>query len=60
MRNDPATAAQWAAGIVDRGKRDHSITQIVREWKNHDTAAALAFVRMTPAIDDNLRQRLLR
>jgi hypothetical protein len=60
MRNDPATAAQWAAGIVDRGKRDHSITQIVREWKNHDLAAAMAFVQTTPAIDNNLRQRLLR
>jgi hypothetical protein len=60
MRNDPATAAQWATGIIDRGKRDHSITQIVREWKNHDLAAALDFVQTTPAIDDNLRRRLLR
>lgn len=60
MRNDPATAAQWATGIVNRGKRDHSITQIVREWKNHDLAAAIAFVQTTPAIDNNLRQRLLR
>ncbi len=60
MRNDPATAAQWATGIVDRGRRDHSITQIVREWKNHDLAAAIAFVQTTQAIDNNLRQRLLR
>jgi hypothetical protein len=32
----------------------------VREWKNHDLAAALAFVQTSPAIDNNLRQRLLR
>ncbi len=60
MRNDPATAAQWAAGIVDLGKRDQTVTQIVREWKNQDMAAALAFVQSTPAIDETLRQRLLR
>jgi hypothetical protein len=60
MRNDPATAAHWATGIIDRGKRDHSITQIVREWKNHDLAAAIGFVQTSPAIDNNLRQRLLR
>jgi hypothetical protein len=60
MRNDPAAAAQWAISMSDRGKRDHSITQIVSEWKNQDPGAALAFVQTTPAIDDNLRQRLLR
>lgn len=60
MRDDPARAAQWATAIVDRGKRDTSITQIVREWKSHDLASALAFIRSTTAIDDKLRQRLLR
>lgn len=60
MRNDPATAAQWAAGIVDRSNREQSIAQIVREWKNQDMDAALSFIRSTPAIDENLRQRLLR
>lgn len=60
MRNDPAAAAQWATGITDPGKREHSITQIVREWKNQDMAAALAFVRSSVAIDESLRQRLLR
>lgn len=60
MRSDPAGAAQWATTIVDRGKRNTSITQVVREWKSHDLASALAFIGSTPAIDDNLRQRLLR
>ena len=60
MRKDPATAAQGINGIVDRGRRDHNILLVVREWKNHNLAAAISFVQTTPAIDNNFCRRLLR
>ncbi len=52
VNEDPAGAAMWAASIGDAKQRESSLTNIIRTWKQSNSAAAEAWVNASKMPDE--------
>ena len=57
---DPEGAATWAATISDPKMRATEIERTTGQWLRKDKAAAAQWITRSPALDDAMKQRLLR
>jgi hypothetical protein len=57
---DAASAAQWAVEITSPNLRNGAMESAINRWMQYDPAAARQFILSTPALDQAIKQRLLR
>ena len=59
VRDQPARAIAWAESIHDPTMRSRTLGRVVREWREHDSAAAEAYARIAPGILPDEREDIL-
>ena len=59
VRNDPQLALKWADLISDPGKRETYEENAALQWSRQDAAAAIGYVRQSPAISADRKQSLI-
>ncbi|HEX2853321.1 MAG TPA: hypothetical protein VHO24_08790 [Opitutaceae bacterium] len=55
----PAIAASWAESIVDDELRENAFGDVIRQWSQHDAAAARKYALSSKALSGDARSRLL-
>lgn len=56
---DPEGAVSWAGTIADETRRRKTLERVARDWLERDRNAATEWIRSTPLLTEEARQRML-